>query len=123
MGTTSGPGCRRVAPIAGHIQPALPPLPSRPTLPWRILRRRNVRVGCSVPAGNRHRTHVLIPGKGARMPTPPIEGLGLKNAYERAEAGSMLRAPSDLFGHAPAQRLPQGFKYRPELIEHSDEME
>jgi alkylated DNA repair dioxygenase AlkB len=34
----------------------------------------------------------------------------------------MLRAPSDLFGHTPAQRLPPGFKYQPEVIEHGEEV-
>jgi alkylated DNA repair dioxygenase AlkB len=35
----------------------------------------------------------------------------------------MLHAPSDLFGHAPDQRLPRGFKYQPEVIEPGEERE
>jgi alkylated DNA repair dioxygenase AlkB len=44
------------------------------------------------------------------------------NAY-RAEAGSMLRAPSDLFGPTPPQHLPRGFKYQPGVIDHGEESE
>lgn len=35
----------------------------------------------------------------------------------------MLRMPSDLFGHAPDQRLPPGFKYQPDVIEPGEERE